>query len=193
MKNIIKLLFFLLISALNFNLILKPLCIVTGGTQGLALIINGVTKISPSIIILFINCIMLIISCLFLSKKTTSGIIITTFIYPLFIGITCPVINIIYRTSIIIILISGIISGITISNIIKLGYSTGGLNVLLFILKKYLNIKEYISNFVINTLIILAGLTIYGIRNAIYGIMIIIINSIVIKIIIGDVKNCQIK
>ena len=39
----------LFIAALNFNLILKPLHLVTGGTQGLAIILNHLLKLKPLI------------------------------------------------------------------------------------------------------------------------------------------------
>ena len=49
MKKYIYLAILLLIAALNFNLILKPLELVTGGTQGLALLIYSLSKLKPSI------------------------------------------------------------------------------------------------------------------------------------------------
>ena len=54
-KKYFLLVLMLLLASLNFNLILKRLSIVTGGTQGLALIISNVLNIETSIIILIIN------------------------------------------------------------------------------------------------------------------------------------------
>ena len=45
----------LFFAAINFNFILKPLELVTGGTQGLALLIHSFTKVNPSTLILIIN------------------------------------------------------------------------------------------------------------------------------------------
>ncbi len=190
MRRIVKLLLFLLLAALNFNLILKPLHLVTGGTQGLALIIDNYLDINPSLILLFINIIMFFVCYLFLDIKTTQSILLATFIYPFFVRATS--FNNYISDNVLFVLISGVISGITISNILKLEYSTGGLNVLVLILRKYFNIKEYISNFVINSLIILLGIGVFGIKKAVLGIIIIIINSIVIRWVLRDVKNCQI-
>ena len=71
----------LLLASLNFNLILKKLSIVTGGTQGLALIISKILNLETSIIILIINVLMLILSFKFLDKNTTYGTIFSTFMY----------------------------------------------------------------------------------------------------------------
>ena len=133
MNKRIKLLILLLISSLNFNLILKPLKLVTGGTQGLALIINNFIRINPSIIILIINIIMLILSFIFLEKETIKGTLISVFIYPLFVKLTSYLI-IPLDNSLILIILAGLISGITGGYILKLGYSTGGINILVVIL-----------------------------------------------------------
>ena len=127
MKNIYKYLYLvviLLVAALNFNFFLKPLKLVTGGTQGLAIILNQIFNIKHSTIILFINILMLILSYLLLSKKATIGTIIATLIYPFFVRITS---NLNFNFSIIIlnVLISGILSGVTNGLIYKLGFTTG--------------------------------------------------------------------
>ena len=96
MKKIYKYLYLviiLLVAALNFNLFLKPLKLVTGGTQGLAIILNQIFNIKHSTIILFINILMLILSYLLLSKKATFGTVLATFFYPLFVSTQVP-----YRT-----------------------------------------------------------------------------------------------
>ncbi len=189
MNRIIKLFICLFIAALNFNLILKPFNIVSGGTNGLALILQGIIHIKPAIIILIINMMMFLLCLVFLDNKTTNVIVLSTFIYPLFVRITSVFGNIIiFKENVILIAISGIISGLTVGNILKMGYSTGGINILVLILKKVFSIKEYISNFVINMIIIVSGLYLFGIIKAIYGICIITINSIFIKY----VNRCKI-
>ena len=60
MKKYILLTLSLFFAAINFNLFLKPLNLVTGGTQGLVIIINKFLDIKPSILILIINIISLI-------------------------------------------------------------------------------------------------------------------------------------
>ena len=191
MKNVGRLIWYLFVAALNFNLVLKPLHIITGGTGGFALAFANILNITPSLIIFIINTIMFLVSLVFLSNKTTRSILISSFLYPLLVKITS--LNIVYKyPSMVLVIGSGLISGYTIGNIIKLGYSTGGFNVLILVLKKYYKVKEYISNFVINALIVLLGLMLFGIKRALLGLLIIIINSLVMKLIIGDVKNCKI-
>ena len=88
MKKYLKLLLILLIAAINFNIFLKPMKLVTGGTQGLAIIIHELIYIPHSTIVLIINLLMLILSYIFLKKETTLGTVIATISYPLFIKLT---------------------------------------------------------------------------------------------------------
>ena len=88
MKKYLILLLSLFIAAINFNVFLKPLNLVTGGNQGIAIIIKHLTNLKPSLIILIINIISLIISYIFLRKETTLSLVIASLSYPLFIRIT---------------------------------------------------------------------------------------------------------
>ena len=185
----IKLLFFLALSAINFNLILKPFNIVVGGTQGLALVVSHLTKTTPAFVILLINLITFLSSIFLLDKQVTKGIIISTFIYPFFINIMAFTSNLMVKENWLLIILSGVISGITLGNILKINYSTGGLNTLILILKKYLNISEYVSNMIINIVIIIFGISLFRLKKAIEGLIIIIINSIIVKKILSNVKN----
>ena len=182
-KDYIYLIILLLIAALNFNLFLKPNSLVCGGTQGISIIINKLTNIDYSIIILVINALMLFLSIIFLNKKMTLGLIISTLIYPLFIKLTSNLI-LPFSYYLLNIIIVGILSGITNGLIYKLGFSASGINLLGPLLNKYLHIKIGTINLIINFIIMFLNLIIFGINNLIYSIMVIIINSLVINLIL---------
>ena len=190
MKNTVRLLFFLLLSAINFNLIIKNIDIAVGGTQGIALLIYKNYNINPFIMILSINIVMFILSVLFLSKETTKSIIISTFIYPLFIKITSYMPSDV-SFNIIFLLLGGLISGYTTGSIIKIGCSTGGINVLIILLKDYFKIPLHVSNLIINSTILLSSISLLGIKSLIYSIIVLIISSLVIKILNKNVNHCQ--
>ena len=88
MKKYLFLFLYLFIASLNYNLILKPLKLVTGGTQGLLLIITSFINIKDSIVILLINVTTLILSYFLLSKNVTKSIVVSSFLYTISIKIT---------------------------------------------------------------------------------------------------------
>lgn len=185
MKKYIYLTISLFFAAINFNFFLKELNLVTGGTQGLAIIINHFIKFKPSTIVLIINIISLIISFIFLKKETTTSAIISTFLYPFFIRLTSyiPNIPIIKEHILTSSIIAGIICGTTGGIIYKLNFSSGGITVINLILKKYFNLKVSISNFLINSLIIIVGTFFFGLLKMFYSIIVISISSLIIHLI----------
>ena len=186
LKKYFFLLILLFIASLNFNIILKPLKLATGGTQGLAIIINSLIKLEPSTIILIINIIMLIISYFLLSRETTYGTILATLIYPLMVRLTSNLISFKFINDylIIFVILSGIICGITSGFIYKLGFSSGGLNLISLIIKKYFRINVAITNFWLNVIIILLSCFSFGIKKGLLAILNILINSIIINLIL---------
>ena len=182
MKKYLLLLIILLIAAINFNLFLKPLKLVTGGTQGVSIIINNFTNISNYLIVLIINILMLILSFIFLRKQTTFGTILATISYPLLIKLTNSL-KFNFDYYILNIITTGIISGITNGLIYKLGFTAGGINVLAPIINKYKKIKIGTINLIINSLILLIGCLVFGVKNFLYAMLVVIINSIFINII----------
>lgn len=191
MKKYLLLLIYLLLAALNFNLILHPLSLVTGGTQGLAIVLNHLLPIRPSLIILIINVTALTISYFFLTKENTYSALVATFAYPFFVKITStlPTISIIEKHITIAAIIAGTICGLTGGLIYKLGFSSGGTTVINLLAKKYLKIKIAIANFISNGLIIGLGYFIFGLKKTIYSIIVISIGSIIIYLILKKEKD----
>ena len=185
MKKYIILIVALFFAAINFNLFLKTLNLVTGGTQGLAIVIKHLIKVKPSLIIFIINIISLIISFIFLKKETTTSAIVSTFTYPLLVRLTSfiPELSFIKEHILTSSLLAGMICGTTGGIIYKMNFSSGGITVINLIFKKYFKLKVSISNFIINSLIIIIGTFFFGILKMFYSLIVISISSFIIDII----------
>ena len=185
MKKINKylvLLFLLFVAAINFNMILKPLSLTTGGNQGLAIIFSHILNVRPSLIILVVNIIMLILSYIFLNKETTFGTVLASISYPIFVRLTSSFDIIEFgNLKIIFIIIAGIICGITCGYIYKIGFSQGGINVLSLIIKKYFKIKISLTNFIMNSIILFFGVFYFGIEKGLYSLIVVVLNSFLIN------------
>lgn len=184
LKDYILFIILLLIASINFNLFIKPNNLVSGGTASLAIIVKHFINLSYSEIILIINMLMLVLSLIFISKKMSLGIILSSFIYPIFVNLT-SVINVNISNLIILSIIIGIISGLTNGFIYKLGFSSGGLNLIGPLFNKYYNIKIGTVNLIVNLIILFFNFFLFGFLNLIYSIIIIVINSFVINIVLS--------
>ncbi len=190
MKKYLLLLFYLFIASLNLNLLLKPLNLITGGTQGLALTINYLTKINLSTLVFIINIITLIISYFFLSKNYFKSALISSFIYPFFIKITSYIPPIIISNYLIIYtIIAGLVFGITSGMIYKLGFSSGGVTIITLLLNKYTHLKISFLNFLINSLIIASSYFLFGFNKVLYSLLLILIGSLIINWILPRKKD----
>jgi len=179
------------ILAINYNLFLLHNDLVIGGTSGMATILNAYAGIDPATFIFIFNIIFIIISFIFLGSKNTGLTIIGSILYPLFVSLTSGICEylaerLIFDNFILIVIISGFLFGISNGFIYKTGFSTGGADILIQILNKYLKIPTGTASFITNSIVIIAGGMIFGLNKAIYAILIIVINSMLVdKIMLG--------
>lgn len=177
--------------ALTYNLFLLPNEIVLGGMSGLAIVFNSTLGIDPQVFIYVSSVILLIISLMFLGWKTTKNTVVGTVLYPLMVTFTSPIAsvineNLIIEEMLLLVLITGVFYGFSNGLIYKSGFTTGGSDVLMQLMQKYLKMQESKANLIIGCVIIISGGLTIGLINVIYAIIITYISSILIdKILIG--------
>ena len=184
--------FSILISSINFNLLLKPINMVSGGSGGLALVLRIVIDISTSHIIAIVYVIMVILSYIFLDKKAFVSNLLASILYPLCTYLTEDVTSIIYlnyNDIFLICIISGIISGITNGIAYRFGYATGGLGVIAPIISKYFKTSISMVNFLVNTIVVLMGAYFYGFNMVLCAIVLLYISSYVCNLVILGLSN----
>ena len=183
----------LLISAILFNLLILKANIVCGGVNGIAIIINHIYKIKPSIIIFVISVLLLIFSLFFLGLKRTSGTIVATITYPILVEVTSYLtqyVKIDISDLFLISIFIGVIGGLSNGLMYKTGFSNGGLPIISQILYEKLKFPISKTSFFINGIIVLIGGFYFGWNMVMYAIIILYINSLMIdKIMLGTSNN----
>lgn len=177
--------------ALTYNMFLLPNDIVLGGMSGLAIVFNKVTGMDPQTFIYLSSGILLLISFIFLGWKKTKNTIIGTALYPLMITFTTPIATVInehlvIEEMILLVLITGVLYGLANGLIYKSGFTTGGSDVIMQLMCKYLKMQEGKANLISSVIIIGIGGIVVGLIQVIYAILITYISTILIdKILIG--------
>jgi len=183
----------LFVSAIIFNFFLSPTKLVTGGSNGIAIIIEYLFNIEASTVILVISTSLLVVSFFTLGFEQTSGAIISTFVYPFFVKLTSDLPNMLPVDTTDMLLISifiGVIYGITNGLVYKNGFNNGGTSIISQVLYKYKRISISTSGFIMNIIIVLLGGFLFGWTMVMYATIILYINSIVTdKVLIGISKN----
>ena len=182
----------LLISAILFNLLILKANIVCGGVNGIAIIINHIYKIKPSIIIFIISVLLLIFSLFFLGLKRTSGTIVATITYPILVEVTSYLtqyIKIDISDLFLISIFIGVIGGLSNGLMYKTGFSNGGLPIISQILYEKLKLPISKTSFFINGVIVLIGGFYFGWNMVMYAIIILYINSLMIDKVMLETSN----
>lgn len=194
-KNIISrtiiMLIGVMILALNYNIFLLNNNLVVGGTSGLAVILKALWNIPPAEFIFISGLILIIVSFIFIGKEQTGRTIVGAIIYPIFIKVTTPIATAIiphvtFDSLFLSAIVGGLLFGLANGLIYKTGFSTGGSDVIIQILNKYLKIPTGKSVFFTYIVIICAGVFVFGINTMLYSIIVLIISSNIIdRILIG--------
>mgnify|MGYP002587140747 CR=1 FL=1 len=184
--------FLMLISAINFNMFINTTKTVSGGTNGISIIFEQLFDINPSISILVLSSLILLITLLNKQYEQFISAAYASLIYPLFVSITANASRFIEIRSadiFIIVVFSGLISGVVSGIICKYSMSQGGIILLSQIIAK--KHKRSISsfNYMINLLIVIAGGFIFGTRSIVYAIVFLMANKIIMDKIIVETSR----
>ena len=196
-NNIVKryamVLLSLIISALLFNLFIVPTNIVTGGINGISIILKNLYGFTPSIVIIISSIILLIFSFIYLGIERTSFSLFAAFFYPFLVEITSNITNYLTIATDDLLLISifiGVIGGFANGLMYKTGFSNCGLPIICQILYEKLKIPYSRSSLAINGIIVLIGGYFFGFTMVMYAILILYINNFMLdKVILGISKN----
>lgn len=185
--------------ALCYNLFFVKNNLVIGGIGGLAIILKDLFNINTSIITGIATTILLTISYILMGKKETKKNAFGAITYLIFVIITEPIankINIEFESYLFTVLIASIIHGISLGIIYKVGYSTGGGDIINQIICKYGKTSIGQASNYMNFLVIFTAIFIFGISKTIYALFsLMIVNAIIDFVVLGnsDSKLCIIK
>ena len=183
----------IILSAILYNTFLLPLSLVTGGTPGIATITHYIYDINPALMLFLLSLACTILSFMYLGVRRTTGTIVASITYPLLVQLTSNLNGLINPEEIdilLMVLLAGILSGVANGLMYKSGYSNGGFPIVSQILYEKPNISISKSSLVINVTIVLIGAYFFGITNALYAIIFLYINNLVLdKVLLGISNN----
>lgn len=154
--------------AIGTGVFLIPNAINAGGLSGIAIILNNRFNLDEDIVVLILIWAFFLLSLLFLGVKFTLKSLLSTLIYPsLLVLITrnAYIQNLIQETfnnpdtskTLIAGMFGGVFVGAGVAVTFIGGGSTGGVDILVFIINKFTSIKQSILSFVIDGTVILIG------------------------------------
>lgn len=171
-----------LLYAISFTLFFSDNDIVTGGSAGLANIVNELCGINMSLFVFIFSLVLLVIGYFALGKNMMIKTVFGVILFPVFMQFSSVFPSIIYlkdSSLFLIVFFGGIFMGLGNGIIIRSGYSVGGFQTIYQILYKYFGISIGKSTFILNGILVVIGGYIFGITKVLYAIIGLYIASVV--------------
>ena len=182
------------ILALGLCAFITPVGLITGGASGIGIAIKSLININISYTVYAINIIMFIIGYFYFGKKFATGTLLSTFLYPTFLAILekVPQLQNITNDVLLSTLYAGLCIGLGLGLVLRVGASTGGMDIPPLIINKKtgISIAWLINIFDCVILVFQVVFCPITIEQVLYVITVVIITTIVMDkvIMLGETK-----
>lgn len=181
-----------LIVAFAFNLFFLKYDIVCFGVSGIAIVLSEF-GVNPSLFIMSANILLMVLAYFVLGFDNMKNQLVGALSYPIFVEITSLItrhIDLGNTEMIVIAIIGGVFAGIGYGLIYKSNFSTGGTDVIISILCKYLKISMGNAGLIVNGIIVIIGKIVFSWDIVLYAILVsYLISFFTDKVLLGISKS----
>ena len=181
------------IYALSVKLFLLPVGLITGGTNGIALVLEHYWDVPIPAFVLLFNILMLVVGWLVLGRAFAMTTVASSFLYPVFLEFLDRGLGNIMLTDDLLLctIFFGLGVGLGLGLVIRVGASTGGMDIPPLILEKKLRIPVSVSMYCFDFLILVPQMLFRPVENVLYGIILVFIYTMVLDkmLILGKSKT----
>ena len=179
--------------ALVVKLFLLPGNLMTGGTTGIGLVVHHFTGLSISGFVLVFNIIMLLVGLVFIGKKFALTTVISSFTYPIALEAANRIFGdfVITENALLNTIYAGIGIGLGLGIVIRMGASTGGMDIPPLVLNKYFKIPVSVSLNAFDMLILVLQMLYNPPERVLYGILLVLVYTMVLDkvLMMGSTKT----
>ena len=195
-KDVFWVIFGNTLNAFAVAFFILPNDLAMGGGTGISLIVNHFFNIPISVFVLIFNIIMFVIGAALLGKKFAVTTAISTFYYPFILGVFQNVIGSYSATNDIFLntFFAGLLMGLSLGIVVRAGASTGGMDIPPLVINKYFGVSVSSAMYVCGCIILAVQLTFRDTEKILYGIVLIMITSLVLdKMIVLGKQSVQLQ
>lgn len=196
LSDIILILFGNTTYALGIVMFVLPADLITGGTTGLALSMEHFFGVPISVFVFCFNLLMFILGALVLGKGFALTTLISTFYYPVILGILqgFPELSGFTDDPMLSTVFGGLLIGFSIGIVIRAGASTGGMDIPPLVLNKKLGLPVSVMLYGFDFTILLLQMLFSNKEQILYGILLVLIYTVVLeKILMFGTSRTQVK
>ena len=169
-----------------------PNDIMLGGSNGIALFVQQFIPVRLSVLSAVINVTLFLLGLIFMGWKFAATSLLSTILYPMILAVfeTLPLATLFNENIVVSALACGVLCGLGIGLVIRVGGSTGGMDIPPCILKKYKGIPVGTSVMFFDILVVLMQVAVKGMDGLLLSILVIVVMSFTINktILTGESK-----
>jgi len=167
---------------LAFNIFIMPNHLLSGGISGIALILNYSMGLDPGLLIILMNIPIFVLGFKKLGKEFMFMSVIGLLTFSLAISSFSFLRNVLHLDDILLsCLFGGVLNGIGMGIVFRARSSSGGLDIIAVIVKKYYSLNIGTTSMIVNFFIIAIGSTFLGIKPALYTLVCMYVGSVVLE------------
>ena len=169
------------ILALGIMLFVSPMDFVSGGATGIGLLFEKMFDLKLSVGVGILNVIMFILGFIVLGKRFAATTLLSTFLYPGFLAVmeTMPALATLNTDPIVAAVFGGASIGIGVGLVIRMGSSTGGMDIPPIILQKYTGIAVAISMNAMDLVIMATQMPYSTPQKVMYSLLMLVVTTVV--------------
>ena len=182
--------------ALAVKLFILPSNLMSGGTTGIALVVNHMTGLSISGFIFVFNMVMLAVGWWILGKQFAMTTVISSLFFPVALEILNRLLGDLLITDEILLnaLFGGMCLGLSLGIVIRAGASTGGMDIPPLILEHFFKIPVSATLWCGDFLILTAQMGFHALEDLLYGIILIMTISVTLnKVLLMGTSKTEVK
>jgi uncharacterized membrane-anchored protein YitT (DUF2179 family) len=171
-----------------------PFNMVVSGMSGIGRMVNYYTGISVSVVVGVCNIVLFVIGWIMLGHKFAASVAIGTFVYPTFLGIFQSIDTLTHLVDdpLLAAICAGVLNGVGLGLVIRVGGSTGGTDIPAIILNRKLGWKVAPILYISDVIIFLIQIPVTDMNGVILGILYALIYSVVMnKLIVMEQGGIQ--
>ena len=159
-----------------------PQGIIMGGATGIGIVLSRHIPLETATIVLILNLLALVLGGVVLGKQFLLTTVASSMLYPLFLGIVqrIPGIDALTDSMMLSALFSGGIVGISLGLVMRVGASTGGMDVVNLVLHKCLHLPVSVLVYITDIFILGAQALTADPEQILYGIVMLVVETIVL-------------
>lgn len=160
-----------------------PNDLVMGGATGIGLVLSKIIHVDTAVIVFVLNMAMLALGRIVLGKKFFYSTIASSLLYPVLLALVqrIPGIGGLTDDKLLSAILGGLILGVGLGIVMRVGASTGGIDAWNLCLHKWFHYPVSVFVYLTDTVIILWQAYYVGVENAMYGVLLLVVETLVLN------------